>query len=206
MKHEDTKNIKAQIYNWSVVSYQPFNELEYALSKASKFAYILHDYDVDEDGLLRSPHYHLLLHFNSHVSFNVLKQYLNKDKVSGQNNFAQEILDKKKMYEYLTHINYPDKYQYSESLIQTNSRSFWTYEKEEKNYLELLEDLEHMTMRQMAIKWGRDFIINYKKYKEFAHDMRVEEEHIKNEQFRIKHNLQQLSIEDTLIIDKLNKL
>ena len=87
-----------------------------------KYAYILHDKDIDENGNPVSPHFHIILKFNKddgrtlkHVSswFGVEEQYVSKSTSKSKTN---KFLD---MCKYLIHTN-KDKYQYDPSLVHSN--------------------------------------------------------------------------------------
>lgn len=80
------------------------------------YAYIVHDKDVDEKGVLKKAHVHLALRFNNaydtkHISqwFNVPEQYVSK--VKGK--WAD-------LLKYLTHKNALDKFQYSDDEVISN--------------------------------------------------------------------------------------
>ncbi len=82
-----------------------------------KYAYILHDKDVDEQGNLKRAHWHICLKFvdsqdTKYVAgwFGIEEQYINKSK-SGH--FEDMLL-------YLTHINSCEKYQYSSDEVRAN--------------------------------------------------------------------------------------
>lgn len=51
--------------NWRLTSYLNENQIRYVLDEHSvqikAFAYILHDKDVTEAGMPKTPHYHILL-------------------------------------------------------------------------------------------------------------------------------------------------
>ncbi len=83
----------------------------------NKYAYILHDKDVDEQGNLKHAHWHICLKFadsqdTKYVAgwFGIEQQYVNKSK-SGH--FEDMLL-------YLTHMNACEKYQYSPDDVRAN--------------------------------------------------------------------------------------
>ena len=80
------------------------------------YAYIVHDKDVDDRGVLKKPHVHLALRFNNaydvkHISqwFDVPQQYVSKVKGKWVD-----------MLKYLTHKNALDKFQYSDDDVVSN--------------------------------------------------------------------------------------
>ena len=75
----------------------------------------LHDKDINPDGTLKKPHYHVLLSYNSVKSFNQVKQITN---LLNQP-LPQICHNKTSQIRYFIHIDDQDKYQYSRSDIKT---------------------------------------------------------------------------------------
>lgn len=80
------------------------------------YAYIIHDKDVDDRGVLKEPHIHLALRFNNaydtkHISqwFSVPEQYISKVKGKWVD-----------LLKYLTHKNALGKFQYSDDEVVSN--------------------------------------------------------------------------------------
>lgn len=74
----------------------------------------LHDMDVDKEGNLKKPHYHILLSYPGPTTFNnvnVLTRSLFQP-------IPIPIVSLRSAYEYLYHKNDPDKYQYDKSAIR----------------------------------------------------------------------------------------
>lgn len=168
----DCKGIRA--YNWFIVTYNDIANLKPLLDTATKYAYIKHDKDIAQ------PHYHIMLYTVREISFNQLKTIVNSCyNPNKQNTFYQPIKDKKIAFRYLTHKDNPDKYQYNDSEIVCTDINFFSLEKSVKDFTELLDDiLKRVSLRDMAKKWGRDFIINRLKYVEYANLMSVQEKGI----------------------------
>lgn len=87
-----------------------------------KYAYILHDKDVDENNKLVKPHIHLILKFKNddgrelrHIAawFDIEEQYVNKSTSKSKNKFLD-------MCKYLVHMGKEEKYQYSLSEVHSN--------------------------------------------------------------------------------------
>ena len=60
----------SRFYSFSIVSYASLSEIQNLLQACRHYVYILHDKDVNEDGSLRSPHFHILCTFVQNKSFN----------------------------------------------------------------------------------------------------------------------------------------
>lgn len=74
----------------------------------------LHDSDLDKEGLLKKPHYHIMLSFSGPRTFDFVRRItrsLNQPR-------PFPVLDKWGMFAYLDHSNDPSKFQYSHDDIQ----------------------------------------------------------------------------------------
>ncbi len=98
--------------------YMTLEQLEKGLdhNAIKDFAWICHDKDVNADGSLKAPHYHIMLRFKDSVPtdsickwFDVKENYINR--IKGR--FADALA-------YLTHKNQPDKFQYLEEEVHSN--------------------------------------------------------------------------------------
>lgn len=152
--------------------------IEKAVNKKciKKYAYILHDKDVKEDGTLIEPHWHICLQFTDTQDtkyiakwFGIDEQYVNK---SASGRYEDMLL-------YLIHSNASDKYQYNPQAVIAN----FDYEKfinnngkipnrldeiveqitngtiREYNYTQFITDSEYVkyqTAIEKAFKYRRD--------------------------------------------------
>lgn len=78
------------------------------IEKTYDHCYILHDKDLNEDGSIKKPHWHVVL-YCKHAIWNTA---LAKD-LDLTLNYIQEIRNADLMLEYLIHANEEDKHQYS---------------------------------------------------------------------------------------------
>lgn len=88
------------------------------IKQTSKYALILHDKDVNDDGTLKKPHFHVVIKYggqrrlssveNEYFKYGLEKRFCNT-------------CNERAMLRYLTHIDYPDKYQYSREDIISNN-------------------------------------------------------------------------------------
>lgn len=81
-----------------------------------------------------------------------------------------------KMYEYLIHKNNPEKIQYKYEDIVSDDKQYWESLKtvgsstrccSSGDNLSFLDDLLNLSPFDMAVKYGRDYIKNYTKYRDF---------------------------------------
>lgn len=102
-----------------VVCYQDScPDLEERLGKLSpdSYAYILHNLDVDANGELKKPHYHVYLEFENAREFSVLGEALG----CGENN-VERVKNTKGCIRYLVHADSPEKAQYNrEDIVLCN--------------------------------------------------------------------------------------
>lgn len=92
--------------------------IEYVLEtvvKYPKYAYILHNSDVLDDGTPKKNHYHFYVEFPNPRSFQSIANDLDI-----ATNFIEKVYDKASILLYLTHKNRPDKFQYDDSDIISN--------------------------------------------------------------------------------------
>lgn len=75
----------------------------------------LHDKDVDPTGEPKKEHYHIILVYGSPTTYNNVKSFTDELKQP----IPQPLEQVRGYYRYLTHLDNPDKYQYSESDIET---------------------------------------------------------------------------------------
>lgn len=106
--------------NWNLRLYavtESYN-IDYVLSKLikyDKYCYCLHDRDVDVNGELKKPHYHVVIHSDNPVRDTSVVNYLGIREVDIQPcaNFRASAL-------YLIHHNSADKFQYSVDDVTSN--------------------------------------------------------------------------------------
>lgn len=164
MDEKTKKMYRKRCVWWFAMSYALPAEFANALNKADKYAYIYHDKDVDTE-----PHYHVLLHFeNARSGFAVLKDF-----VSTQNTMLEAVTSPISSYEYLYHLNDPDKFQYDKSEIICHNPVFWEHflpsirDRNEVDFLDDLLNVYDFDLKDMAKKYGRDFIKNFRSYLDF---------------------------------------
>lgn len=80
------------------------NLLDHIVSNYS-YRYILHDKDVDENGNLKKPHFHVVWQVPSPRTIESLKKELSVP-------YLENVRTIKKMLQYLTHANEKDKFHY----------------------------------------------------------------------------------------------
>lgn len=161
-------------------------------TQASHFAYIYHDKDLTEDGNLKEPHYHVIIHWDFQVAVYALRKYFVE-----QQTFIQPVFNKRSSFAYLTHANSPEKTRYNDVDVVTNDYNFYTFtqsEKKENDNLTFLDDLNNLTLRDMAIKYGRDFMRNHSRYNAFKIDC-------SNEQYYLE--MQELEREIAVVSEAL---
>lgn len=69
----------------------------------------LHEFDINDDGTLKKPHFHVLFCFEGKKSYDQICEIC--DEIKATRPFP--VADKRKLIRYLVHIDNKDKYQYS---------------------------------------------------------------------------------------------
>lgn len=153
--------------SYSVQLYCDPNRWEQALSHAEHYAYILHDKDTS------AKHYHLLLRFQNARTPSSLRKLFDLDGLTEDTTINLQILEEKNAaFAYLTHSTpkaiEEGKYQYDPSAVVCDDVTYWRDTKEagEEDFLEDLLNPDY-SARNMAVKYGRDYIRNYRRYEDF---------------------------------------
>lgn len=81
----------------------------------SEWAYVFHDKDVDENGELKKPHYHIACRKSSPSTISVVSNQLRVPE-----NYIQQISNWSSNLLYLLHRSAPEKYQYDFNALHTN--------------------------------------------------------------------------------------
>lgn len=160
----------------SLLTYEKDAMLEFLqVTSPYSFAWICHDKDIKEDGTPVKPHYHCVVKYDNGVRVSHMSKVFNE-------NVTFEVpYNDRAIEEYLLHAHSPDKYQYdpTEVVTYTDSgrRAFFVSKEEyqEETMSEFLNDLQCLTMRELAMKYGRDMMLNYEKYRIFVKNMIYEE-------------------------------
>lgn len=169
-----------QSRNFSLVTYHSEEILKAVLlgvSRIRHFAYIYHDKDKKEDSEeLKEPHFHVLLNLNQPMTESAVKKLFPADKTV----LTQPMRDKASCWNYLTHEDKPDKFQYEKSLVKCDDLKYWESLQEggndQEKYINILRDIiSRVPLMDLVERYGRDVIINYDKYRQFAHAVDMEE-------------------------------
>lgn len=102
---------------------------------------ILHDNDIDKDGVLKRPHYHIVCVFENVISRSRLLKVLSfvleipKEMIS-----ARPTISLVKELRYLIHLDNEDKYQYSRDLVFSDDK---------ERYLSYIERKEYFSERTL---------------------------------------------------------
>lgn len=146
------------------------------------YAFIMHDKDVNADGELKETHFHIVLKtYNNHSLSAVRRWFYGFVDKDGKdiNTLSQVCKDIYNAYDYLTHKNVPDKYQYSETSVISDCKSYFQGKAEYQTdtTTEMLFDLvQGVSYRTLCRKYGRDFIYHYSNLRILAHDLVREEQ------------------------------
>lgn len=186
----------------AVETYATESDLKTVLAGKRDFirnlCYIVHDKDEDRD-----THIHFLVTLSESMQMKRVSGWFKNCKdTKGEicNTFCEELLSKDAMEEYITHSGkfaQKGKHQYDESEIKVlegiqdarghikgkqdlareraERREQHQQVTEEQNETFLNDLLARKPHREMAVKYGRDYMKNYKNYRQFAWEVELEE-------------------------------
>lgn len=191
-------------YTWGLVAYgYKTEELENTLQELvfnkyiTTYAFIYHDKDIytqedkdqaikdnreyQEPNTIKKPHHHIIIIFKQNVSRNqIITRFIKQDLENNKTILTKQVIDKYSAYRYLTHKDNPEKVQYKEEDIHSwtiqQFKGKLTQSEETTKYINMYEDYKSgETMRNMIIKYGRDYILNYDNYKKYFELMQIQE-------------------------------
>ena len=105
--------------NWTFVLYDDScakDWEEYLISTGVPFSYAYHDKDFTEVGEPKKPHYHVVICFDGPITYHNVSNYATR--VGAANDVVQPVGSVRGIVRYFCHKDNPDKYQYSEDIIQ----------------------------------------------------------------------------------------
>lgn len=116
----------------------------------------------------KEPHTHVLVYFENAVTLAGVKKTL--DMVCSGNILAQPLKKPEGAYDYLTHENSPEKYRYSRDDVITWGDIEKLIDDDSIEYANerFVVDLMTMDRYSLAVKYGRDYIKNYRQYATFV--------------------------------------
>lgn len=173
MSEEKKKNDNQRYRQFSCITYHDLETVKSVLNVYSScikhYAGIVHDKDYKEDGTLKEKHIHLIISFYNARTISAVRKLF----PDNQNTLAQSVHDIVSCFEYLTHENEDEKVRYDESAIFADDLDYWkrisTVGERDDKTLSILEDIiKKVRLRDMVLRYGRDFVINMAKYYQFA--------------------------------------
>lgn len=144
------------------------------------YAVICHDRDVDENGLPKETHCHLVILFNYPYKLQTVENWFKGwTDTDGKpvNTFVEVCTSPHGSYVYFTHKEHPQKVQYSEDEIVCKNRNEFKVDDfscEDNAFIALDLVLKGETRYNIAKRIGRDFIYHYQSIMTLAHDISFE--------------------------------
>ena len=163
-----------RVRNYALITYHPIEVIEAVLKgllgvgRVRHYAYIVHDKDLDKEGKVKEKHLHILLQLNNAMTLTAVRSLF----PVGASTLAQPVFDKADCFNYLTHKDKPDKYQYPDTDIVADNIEYWKGlqkgECDDKTMCIIDDICANVPYRLMVSRYGRDFVINYAKYAQMA--------------------------------------
>ena len=158
------KDKTSKVRYFSLVTYASktslLDVLNRKLQQIRAYAFILHDNDEG-----KNPHYHLVIvTYHARSYDDILSWFDDCTDVLGLrcNSFIKPVFDLPSCYDYLTHKNAPDKYQYSSDDIVSFNEAFFKTDVVPDTLSLAIEDLLNGTsLNECRKRYGRDFIVHY---------------------------------------------
>lgn len=92
----------------------------------------LHEFDLDSNGNYKKPHYHIIVLYNGPTTFNHIKKHF-CDPINAT--IPKYILNLKGAFDYLTHKNHSDKFQYDDdTILWLNGANYGYIDVDEDNF------------------------------------------------------------------------
>lgn len=188
------KNNSRRLRHFNLVLYCSKYSIERILMLNSQrihhCCYICHDKDVYDSDLINEQgeyvhkkgdvekvHFHMLISFyNAHTFTAVKRMFTTKE----DNPRVEPVNDMCAMYRYLTHLDHPNKYQYSsEEIIYSVDEQFYkdllyhgdTNDNDNKALAIVKDILKGTNPILMIHRYGRDYAIHMKQYKDVADEV-----------------------------------
>lgn len=153
------------------------------------FAFALHDKDVyteeDRAGELKEKHYHIIIVTYNATTLSAVRRWFygwNDDNGNMINTLGQICYDKYSAYDYLTHSDpksiQEGKYLYSKDIIISNDYGHFTGHSTsdyDNSQLIITDMMNGVPYEILWKKYGRDFIINFDKYRYFCEHLSIYE-------------------------------
>lgn len=161
---KQAKNVMIILYN------EPMKEVIEIL-RPSKWAYIKHDKDVQDNGEIKKIHWHLLLSFETKKSLSLIAKVLQVEE-----NLIECVNNYKSVERYLIHLDNGEKYQYSVDNVISNydykTQVYSTTESILKFLIDKCQNYENVAeFNIMVMQLGIDYMKVYKAYYSMIKDV-----------------------------------
>lgn len=167
---------KEQCRKFAISTYLRPEELPQVFADKSKqiraYAYCTHDKDDNE------THTHVILWLSFPYPISTIRNWFRGCDLKGElaNTLVEPCRDIVAMYRYLTHKDNPDKYQYPDDAVICSDPSCFEDDVQTDDTWTAVEDLINgVPLREVARRYGRDFIYHYSHIRQLVADIKAEE-------------------------------
>lgn len=149
-----SKTIKCRAVTFSFLTYQYDLGVLCCHTSTYKYAYIIHDKDVDEFGELKKPHIHFFFKADSPRTLQWFSEFLDVPV-----NQLQAVKSEKAILRYLCHLDNPDKVQYNPKDVIANIDYLKDIQDKDRiDYYQLYDDYlqvgQYMTVADFVKKYN----------------------------------------------------
>lgn len=169
------KKINKKVRNFSLTTYLSEYQILSVLQKhdmqIKSYAYILHNRDINEDGSLKTEHFHLLIALVNATTCNSVRSWFDgfKDEKNEYiNTLVQPMNDVSGSFNYLTHntdgARLEHKYLYSDDDVRGFNLEFFknsAVRDIDNLSLAVADMVSGIPISEVMKRYGRDFIVHY---------------------------------------------
>ena len=125
--------------------------------------YIFHDKDVNPDGTMKKPHFHVLIALDGPKSYNSIKRLVTY--LGGANGVFQEVNSLRGYARYLCHLDNPDKHRYDvNDVISMGNADYTLYIQTDKDKRTIVKDIIKFCRENKIYSYANllDYCIEYR--------------------------------------------
>lgn len=191
--------------------YCEINRFSEIIQHADHYAYIRHDKDDSE------PHYHLVVEYTEGKTLrSVMRRFIDTDFTEDTNIKVTIGRDRKALAHYLIHETADalkdGKHLYDKNELITDNNTWWfsTHYRSKDEPNQFVDDLLNckLTHREMAYKYGRDYIRNAHHYKGFVQMVATEDRKIERKAYiqELQESLVNAADGDNVSVENLDTI
>lgn len=174
-RSSNKKSTNPQSKYFCILLYQEWDNLTLLLNNiisiSNNYAYIQHDKDLDDNNQPKKVHIHMVIEMGARRTIDGLYALLKNSCVEFTSNLIQTCSNLNGAIRYLTHIDYPEKYQYPYEQISTNNgewlKEHYDIQLSDQQAFNLIINYIKQTDTYISLMDIYDYSVSIKGYKTF---------------------------------------